>query len=232
MNEDPMWLRWQAEAPRIYEEVYYSTNLVVTHINEIGHTIAEKPFGADTYFPQVLEVGAGTGKHLEAVRHRFDAYYVTDISKGHLEKAKTRWASKPGLVFQEEDATKLSFKDGTFDRLISIYNLEHLPRPDLVVQEWRRVVKPGGTLTIGIPAEGGVAWRLGRFLTTRPAFAKHGLDLDYIIAREHVNTCVSLACFLRHYLRVEKETWYPLRIPLVDVNLLYICQATNPGGAA
>lgn len=222
-QEDEMWLAWQKAAPRIYDKIYYSGNPLVSRINDAGHRLAERVYSPNDYFGTVLEVGAGTGAHLSHVRHRFDRYVLTDISPDLLHIAAKRLEGRSDLVFEVRDATQLGYADASFDRLISIYNLEHLPQPHLVLKEWRRVVKPGGVLTIAIPLDGGVAWRLGRCLTTRRSFAMKGLDLDYIIAREHINPAYNLISLIRHYFKNRSEWWSPFGVPLVDINLIYCC---------
>ena len=161
--------------------------------------------------------------HLQFVRHQFDRYVVSDLSPNLLDIARQRLGSRQDVDFEIQDATQLTYPDASFDRLISIYNLEHLPRPHLVLKEWLRVVRRGGVLSIAIPLDGGVAWRLGRHLTTRRSFASEGLDLDYIIAREHINPSYNLISLIRHYFLKRSESWYPFGVPLVDVNLVYTC---------
>lgn len=49
------------------------------------------------------------------------------------------------------DAAVLPFKDNSVDMLISESTIEHTPNPEQVIQEMRRVVKPGGFVYISIP---------------------------------------------------------------------------------
>lgn len=225
-REDEMWLAWQEAASKIYDNTYYKKGSLVARVNDAGHVITESKFGPEVVFKSVLEVGAGTGRHFSHVTHQFDKYVMTDVSEKLLDIARDRYRDQSGIAYEVEDATNLSYPDNTFDRLISIYNLEHLPNPHLVLREWRRVLRPGGTLSIAIPLDGGVAWRLGRFLTTRKSFARVGLDLDYIIAREHINPSYNLISLIRHYFPCRSEEWYPFRIKLVDLNLVFCCSIT------
>jgi phosphatidylethanolamine/phosphatidyl-N-methylethanolamine N-methyltransferase len=222
-HEDEMWLAWQKAAPYIYDKTYYTGNGLVARVNLSGHRLVEQPHGSSCHFSRVLEVGAGTGMHLQFVRHQFDEYVVSDLSPNLLNIARQRLGGREDVGFEIQDATQLTYPDASFDRLISIYNLEHLPRPHLVLKEWSRVVRRGGVLSIAIPLDGGVAWRLGRHLTTRRSFANEALDLDYIIAREHINPSYNLISLMRHYFPNRSEAWYPLRVPLVDFNLVYCC---------
>lgn len=51
------------------------------------------------------------------------------------------------------DIRQMSFGDNEADEIHAIHLFEHLPRmqADRVLQEWRRVLKPGGKLVIEIP---------------------------------------------------------------------------------
>jgi SAM-dependent methyltransferase len=224
--EDPKWVAWQQAAPAIYEKIYYQQNSLVAHVNGAGHRLIERDFGQSSRFDQVLEVGAGTGIHLDYVQHGFDRYVVTDISAKMLAKAEERHAGRANLAFQVADATALPFEDNSFDRLVSVYNLEHLPQPHRVLEEWKRVVRPGGDISIAVPTEGGIAWNLGRHLTTRRDFAKHGLDLDYIISREHINACYRLRALIQHTFPNRREQWFPLMVPTPHINLVLAVNAT------
>jgi SAM-dependent methyltransferase len=231
LKEDPMWLKWMERHGEIHAAVPYDSQSLVTHVNDQGHVLLEKAFDATRRFERVLEVGAGTGYHLNFVRHGFGEYIVSDIDAELLEQARKTYGGRPGVSFAKEDALNLSYADNSFDRLVSVYNLEHLPQPHLVLREWERVVKPDGILSVAIPAEGGVAWRLGRFLTTRRTFArKYNLDLDYIIAREHINPAYNLISLIRHYFKDRREHWYPCGVPLLDINLVYACTIRKCSG--
>ena len=226
-NEDQMWLDWQKQESEIYDEMVYNSNPINTYINKFGHRWVEKQYSSNQHFSKVLEVGAGTGEHLDYVKHTYDEYIITDIFDDLLERAKKRHADKEKVQFEVQNATELPYSDNTFDRLISIYNLEHIPNPHQALREWRRVTKPGGNISIAIPTEGGIAWNLGRHLTTRRYFRKKGLNLDYIIAREHINTCYRIRAFLNYYFKNKKEKWFPSGIPTAHFNLIYCCSIIN-----
>lgn len=221
--EDQMWLKREKLNSKDYDDPFYNGNPLVSMTNKSGHKIMEKNFGKKHYFRNVLEVGAGTGYHFSFINHKYNKYYMTDFSKKYLNLAKTKFKNNKKIEFKIEDATNLSFPDDTFDRLISVYNLEHLPDPHIVLKEWKRVLKKNGLLSIAIPLEGGVAWRLGRYLTTRKTFEKKGLDYNYIIAREHINASYNLISLIRHYFKNRNEIYYPFKIPLIDINLTYTC---------
>lgn len=57
-----------------------------------------------------------------------------------------------GFDFEHGDAQFLSgVKDHSYDFVYSSHTIEHLPDPYIAIQNWFRVVKPGGHLIIYIP---------------------------------------------------------------------------------
>lgn len=82
---------------------------------------------------KVLEVGGGSGR----LQHLVTDYTALDL--GDL----SRFFQKP---FVQASATCMPFADNTFDAAWSIWVLEHIPQPEQMLAEMRRVIKPGGTL--------------------------------------------------------------------------------------
>jgi len=223
MSDDPDHGEYVRTWSGTYERSNYEQGLSGYFLTR-SHRWCEEPFGPDTHFGKVLEVGAGTGIHVRFVRHVFDEYWVTDLNVPFLERAVAADAprSRGSVRVGQQDATSLTFADDTFDRVIAAHVLEHLPAPHRVLREWVRVLKPGGTLSLVLPCDPGVAWRIGRAVGSRGKFVKAGLDYDYWMAREHVNPINNLVSFVRHYFEEVHETWLPFRVPSMDVNLFYI----------
>jgi ubiquinone/menaquinone biosynthesis C-methylase UbiE len=176
----------------------------------------------------VLEIGAGTGEHLAFVCHSFEEYILTDLDPRTLEVAKNKLAGiHHGKVrFEAQTANSLDYPDGTFDRLVAAHLLEHIYQPHLALKEWYRVLKHGGVLSILIPTDPGLAWRLGRHLGPRKNAIAQGIAYDYVMALEHVNSCNNLIAILRHHFPEAKEAWWPLLIPSIDLNLFFVFNAT------
>jgi ubiquinone/menaquinone biosynthesis C-methylase UbiE len=126
------------------------------------------------------------------------------------------------IISKQQDAAHLSFEDAAFDRVIAAHVLEHLYRPHEVLREWCRVLRPGGVMSLVLPCDPGLAWRVGRYIGSRKKFVKAGIDYDYWMAREHVNPIHNLVSFIRYYFSNICEEWLPMRIPSVDLNLFYI----------
>lgn len=226
-NEDKAWITWREKFSELYDESNYSSPLQ-SSVMRASHKLVEKPFDDQAHFGRVLEVGAGTGEHLPFVRHSFDEYTLTDLDPKTLEVAKTKLAgiNNQKVIFEAQTGSKLAYPDNTFDRVVATHVLEHIYQPHLALKEWRRVLKHGGVISILIPTDPGIAWRLGRHLGPRKNAIAQGIKYDYAMAREHVNPCNNLIAILRHYFPGSNEGWWPFPIPSIDLNLFFSFNAT------
>lgn len=220
MKADPSHQEYVRRWSELYEDLNYNAGLAGFFLKR-SHAWCERRFSESDYFPRVVEVGAGSGIHLDYVRHRFDEYVMTDLNPPMLDRIES--TGRGGrVVASREDASALSFPDASFDRLIAAHVLEHLVNPHEVLREWARVLKPGGVMTLILPCDPGLGWRLGRAVGSRGKFIRAGIEYDYWMAREHVNPINNLVPFIRYYFEDISEQWFPLRVPSMDLNLFYI----------
>jgi phosphatidylethanolamine/phosphatidyl-N-methylethanolamine N-methyltransferase len=99
---------------------------------------------------RVLEVGVGTGISLPLYGSHL-RIVGTDISEAMLRKAKQRVAEQrlknvEGLAVM--DAEKLEFPDNSFDVVMAQYVVTAVPNPEVALDEFARVLRPGGELII------------------------------------------------------------------------------------
>jgi phosphatidylethanolamine/phosphatidyl-N-methylethanolamine N-methyltransferase len=99
---------------------------------------------------RVLEVGVGTGISLPLYSPNV-RIFGTDISEEMLKKAKRRVAEGhlkniEGLAVM--DAEKLEFPDNSFDVVMAQYVVTAVPHPEVALDEFARVLRPGGELII------------------------------------------------------------------------------------
>lgn len=98
---------------------------------------------------RVLEIGAGGGFLLDALRRRgFSRLAGLDLTSTTLAAMRARL---DGLTLVAADAEMLPFHDGTFDALISSDLIEHLPDLDRHLAEAARVLRPEGRYYIKTP---------------------------------------------------------------------------------
>ncbi|HDU8576637.1 class I SAM-dependent methyltransferase [Vibrio diabolicus] len=226
-DDDIDWINYLNSFSETYEERVYKN--LTGKIMNLGHCSCESKFSKSEHFEKVLEVGAGLGEHVKSVNHTFREYIITDSDSKNLSLAKEILGTendKGKLCYIVENANQLRFEDETFDRLIATHILEHLYEPHLAIKEWKRVLKYEGVISIIIPTDPGIAWRLGRYLTTRKEALNKGWEYDYIMAREHVNPCHNLIAFLNYYFPKNNSYFWPFKlIPSIDCNLFYIFHA-------
>ncbi len=99
---------------------------------------------------RILEVGVGTGLSLPeyAWTNRITGI---DLSEPMLRKAKARvdehrLVNVEGLAVM--DAQHLAFADGAFDVVVAQYVITVVPEPEATLDEFARVVKPGGEIIL------------------------------------------------------------------------------------
>ncbi|QKC91430.1 class I SAM-dependent methyltransferase [Mesorhizobium sp. NZP2234] len=212
---EEMVKRWLSN----YDTSNYQGGLSAYVLRET-HSLIEKPFNSDVHLSQILEVGAGTLAHLPFVRHSFDRYIASDFDDTVLKSVSGRKLPH-GVELMKLDGAALPFESDSFDRLIATHVLEHVPFPHIAIEEWVRVLKPGGVLSVLLPCDPGWAWRIGRAFGPRKQAERAGLPYDYYMAREHINSIFNLSEILNFHFPERQITWWPSRIPVPDVNLIY-----------
>jgi ubiquinone/menaquinone biosynthesis C-methylase UbiE len=100
-------------------------------------------------YARSLEIGAGTGYFSLNLLQRgvIGAAVATDISPGMLTTLQVN-AERLGLAVESvaADAESLPFADRSFDLVLGHAVLHHLPDLDRAFAEFRRVLRPGGTI--------------------------------------------------------------------------------------
>src|SRR3984957_18943986 len=99
---------------------------------------------------RVLEVGVGTGISLPQYAQNC-RIVGTDISEAMLRKAKDRVVELKLKNVEDlavMDAEKLEFPDNSFDVVMAQYVVTAVPNPEVALDEFARVLRPGGELII------------------------------------------------------------------------------------
>ena len=130
---------------------------------------------------RILDVGVGTGISLGDYA-RASRVVGVDYSEPMLRKARERVARR-SLAHIEAlavmDARRLGFRDGFFDAVVAQYVITTVPDPEVALDEFVRVTRPGGEIILvnHLGAEAGLQrdfehWfaPLARQLGWRPEF--------------------------------------------------------------
>jgi SAM-dependent methyltransferase len=171
----------------------------------------------------VLEIGCGHGHHLQYGRSDYLRYIGLDIEHAFLRTLRERF---PGLRGVNGDAYALPFRDQSVDCVLSVYCLEHLRRlPDCLEEIWR-VLKPTGALLVGLPAEGGFLYEIGRRLTSQRYMERgYGIDYSAIVHWEHWNTCPEVIKEISHKFSIRRFQYLPLLVPTIHFNVVVALEA-------
>ncbi len=216
-EKDRDWLAWQD----FYLNFYQSTQKQGAGkiVNDAGYKVLRK---IDLNGKSVLEVGPGILPHARFWNGRPSEYTIVDNLQQLLE-ASASILDEKGIPNKSvlNNSSTLPLPSEAFDVVISFYSLEHLHPLAQYLDELRRVLRPGGVFVGAIPAEGGLAWGLGRFVTSRRFIKRNSsIDPDKIICWEHPNFAEDILAGLdAKFTEVGKEFW-PLLVPLIDVNLI------------
>lgn len=101
------------------------------------------PAGLETAQGKVLDIGAADrwiARHLPA--------QVDYVALDYPSTGRDLYEARPHVF---ADAAALPFADATFDAVVCLEVLEHVPMPCAVVAEIGRVLKPGGRAWVSMP---------------------------------------------------------------------------------
>jgi ubiquinone/menaquinone biosynthesis C-methylase UbiE len=117
---------------------------------------------------RAVDSGAGTGALAFALAPLVREVVGVDLDEERLEAA--RRLAPANVTFVAGDAAALPFEFGSFDIAGSLRVLHHAKRPELVVAELARVIRPGGRILLAdqiAPADPLTGLELDRFERAR-----------------------------------------------------------------
>ncbi|MGZ8704690.1 MAG: class I SAM-dependent methyltransferase [Aeromicrobium sp.] len=97
---------------------------------------------------RALDIGAAAGGNTRVLRERGWNATALEFSEDGAQIAHER-----GLPVIRADALELPFADASLDLVVAFDVLEHIGNDTLAVQEIRRVLRPGSTALIAVPAD-------------------------------------------------------------------------------
>lgn len=111
---------------------------------------------------RLLDLGCGFGRHAYEALRRGARVVACDMALPELSSVLSTSAAMrdageiaptSSCTAVNGDGTKLPFADASFDRIIASEVMEHVPDDAAALSEFERVLRPGGTIAITVPAE-------------------------------------------------------------------------------
>lgn len=100
---------------------------------------------------RVLDAACGEGYGSNLLASVADEVVGVDVSIEAIEHARSAYAGRENLQFEQSDAAELNFPDGHFDVVVSFETLEHLHAQEALVAGFARVLAADGVLLISSP---------------------------------------------------------------------------------
>jgi SAM-dependent methyltransferase len=140
---------WTDELTRLHEDAGGSDHFI--DVASRSHALAEAERSVRCTTSIVLEIGVSSGFLLSELKARLPGHAVVgaDYTRDTLE-ALGRWLRQVPLI--QFDLTRCPLPDAFADVVVALNVLEHIDDHEVAVAELYRIIQPGGTLIIEVPA--------------------------------------------------------------------------------
>jgi len=130
-----------------------------------------------------LDVGSGTGFLSFELAARGHRVVGVDFAPAMIAEARRKAAATGASVrFEEADAERLPFAAGSFDLVMTRHVLWTLPHPEAAIDEWIRVLRPGGRLAV-VDSQFSVVLPTGENARSSHEYAAIGDQLPFLGGR-------------------------------------------------
>lgn len=207
-----------------YEKIY-NTGLIGSYWKRIHKKLSR--FSDLDPSCVVLELGAGDGQHYAFSQPNVLTYIETDLryESDEVQRLMVSDLGIKGRIRRIADAQNLSvLPNESIDRVIASCVVAHLDYPDKALDEWWRVLKRGGNMTIYCPCEPGLFLRIVRYLFVSLKYKTMGISQSDIHWIEHRNSYphIKLLVRLKYPFAPNSIVRYPFRYLPWDLNLYAI----------
>jgi len=107
-------------------------------------------------YGKLLDFGCGVGRVTRAFSHYFESCIGIDVSEKMIGLAREFNSAHPRCEFIASEAGVLPFADKSFDFVLTVLVLQHLPNRSAILEtitEFLRVAKDNGVIVFQLPSE-------------------------------------------------------------------------------
>ena len=100
---------------------------------------------------RLLDVGCGDGSFTIPLSENYNKVFGIDVQAPFLNTFQTTINGNDKFTILNMSAEEMAFDDNSFDTIMTIETIEHIPDLQKAAKEFYRVLKPGGELVITCP---------------------------------------------------------------------------------
>lgn len=187
-----------------------------------SHRALERGLGRLPLKAKVLEVGGNLGEHLQFVKHSYEEYLVTDIRDTGFQSDDKR------VRFEVADVENLPYPDSSIDRVVLTCVLHHVTDVHRALVSIRRVVRPQGLVSVMLPCDPGLAYRIAKTVGPYRSLRKLGSEISaqFCHYQQHRNHFPGISAAIKEVFSEDqvRTSWWPFPIRSWNLNLFAILQ--------
>ena len=204
---DDMILRWHTETPGSWKL-----------IDRFNHKYPLRSYPRDVERFRTIEIGAGDGEQIAFEDLSRQEYTCVELRDDMAASLQQRFPAVKTIIGDCQD--RLPFDDGHFDRVVAVHVLEHLPDLPSALNEMRRLLRPGGLLSVVIPCDPGFVYSIGRRFTAQRIFERrYKRPYELFLRREHINSPAEITGLIDERFTTIHRQYFPFRVPSVNLNV-------------
>jgi 2-polyprenyl-3-methyl-5-hydroxy-6-metoxy-1,4-benzoquinol methylase len=133
--------------------------------------------------PEALELGCGAGVSCTQILVQHAHVIANDISAVQIALAKEH---VPGAHLIRGDMMSLSFDEGTFDAIIALYSIIHLPRGEqrLLMKQRAEWLRPGDHLLVNLATVDDAGFVEQNWLGSEMYWSSYDMETNQKMVRE------------------------------------------------
>ncbi|MEC9381556.1 MAG: methyltransferase domain-containing protein [Thermodesulfobacteriota bacterium] len=179
-----------------------------------------------------LDIGGGALQHFPYMNkdqmRNYSVYDYEYLKEGFLSSDLVKNENDIQCnFFSIENNSELLSKKGTFSRIIASHVLEHLEKPEEAIIEWVELLSDDGIISISIPADPGLFWKIGQLISFNKFSKLNKCDYEEFEmwnARQHINSGQRITRIINYYFSKKQSYGFPAIYPSYNFNLFLFFQ--------